>query len=130
MPKSEHKALQERMKFIDVPQAKETRQCKAWHPLLRADNICTVQYPLHVKCTTICATHTTCRLKQLNHMHHKGKKSRGVCETLTMPPAATKSKKAIFSAKVKVKVTKSLTLISFERASLVEYACQIGSLYL
>ena len=51
--------------------------------------------------------------------------SRCVCETQTMPPAATKSKKAIFSAKVKVKVTRSLTLVSFERASLVEYACQI-----
>ena len=46
-----------------------------------------------------------------------------------MPPAATKSKKAIFSTKVKVKVTRSLTLVSFERASLVEYACQIWSLY-
>ena len=42
-----------------------------------------------------------------------------------MPPVATKSKKAIFSFKVKVKVTRSLTLVSFERASLVEYACQI-----
>ena len=42
-----------------------------------------------------------------------------------MPPAVTKSKKAIFSAKVKVKVTRSMTLVSFERASLVEYACQI-----
>ena len=52
-------------------------------------------------------------------------KSRGVCETLTMPPAATKSEKAIFRAKVKVKVTTSLTLVSFERASLVEYAYQI-----
>ena len=52
-------------------------------------------------------------------------KSRCVFETLNMPPVATKSKKAIFSAKVKVKVTSSLTLVSFERASLVEYACQI-----
>ena len=46
-------------------------------------------------------------------------------KTLTMPPKATKSKKAIFRAKVKVKVTRSLTLVSFERASLVEYACHI-----
>ena len=46
-------------------------------------------------------------------------KSRCVCETLTMPPAATKENKAIFKAKVKVKVTRSLTLVSFERASLV-----------
>ena len=42
--------------------------------------------------------------------------------------AATKSKKLFFSFKVKVKVTRSFTLISFERVSLVEYACQIWSL--
>ena len=43
-----------------------------------------------------------------------------------MPPATTKlKKKTIFSTKVKVKVTRLLTLMSFERASLVEYACQI-----
>ena len=55
-----------------------------------------------------------------------GKKNQGVfVKHYSMPPAATKSKKAIFSFKVKVKVTKSLTLVSFERASLVEYACQI-----
>ena len=43
-----------------------------------------------------------------------------------MPPVATKSKKAIFNPKVKVKVTRLLTLVSFEMASLVEYmyACQ------
>ena len=58
----------------------------------------------------------------------QNKKSICVCETQTMPPAATKSKKAIFRAKVKVKVTRSLTLVSFERASLVEYACQIRGL--
>ena len=45
-------------------------------------------------------------------------------------PGGNKVQKAIFSAKVKVKVTRSLTLVSFERASLVEYACQIWSLYL
>ena len=49
----------------------------------------------------------------------------GIC-----PRWQPKSKKAIFSTKVKVKVTRSLTLVSFERASLVEYACQIWSLYL
>ena len=38
------------------------------------------------------------------------------------PP--TKSEKAIFSVKVKVKVTKSLNLVSIERASLVEYECK------
>ena len=45
-------------------------------------------------------------------------------------PAATESKQAIFSTQVKVKVTRSSTLVSFERALLVEYACQIRSLYL
>ena len=45
-------------------------------------------------------------------------------------PGGNKVKKAIFSFKVKDKVTRSLTLVSFERASLVEYACQIWSLYL
>ena len=41
-----------------------------------------------------------------------------------------KSEKAIFSIKVKVKVTGSLTFVSLERASLVKYACKIWSLYL
>ena len=44
----------------------------------------------------------------------------------TMPPVAKKVQKAILSFKVEVKVTRSLTLVSFERASLVEYACQIS----
>ena len=57
-------------------------------------------------------------------------KSRGVCETLQYAPGGNKVEKAIFSFKVKVKVTRSLTLVSFGRASLVEYACQIWSLYL
>ena len=48
----------------------------------------------------------------------------------SMPPGGNKVEKAIFSFKVKVKVTRSLTLVSFERASLVEYACQIWGLYL
>ena len=55
----------------------------------------------------------------------KKKKSRGVCETLQYAPGGNKVEKAIFSFKVKVEVTRSLTLVSFERASLVEYACQI-----
>ena len=49
------------------------------------------------------------------------------------PPAATKSKKAIFSTVGKVKVTRSLTLMSFEKAPLVENAkkkIQIWNLYL
>ena len=49
------------------------------------------------------------------------KKSRGVCETLWYAPGGNKVEKVIFSFKVKVKVTRSLTLVSFERASLVEY---------
>ena len=54
-----------------------------------------------------------------------------VCLRNTMPPAVTESEKAIFfSTKVKVKVTRSLTLESFERASLFEYARQIWSRYL
>ena len=40
-------------------------------------------------------------------------------------PEGNKVQHAIFSFKVKVKVTRSLTVVSFERASLVEYACQI-----
>ena len=48
-----------------------------------------------------------------------------VCET-RMPPAAS-TKLAIFnSIKVMVKVTRSLTLESFERISLVVYACHTG----
>ena len=54
----------------------------------------------------------------------------GVCETLQYAPGGNKVEKAIFSFKVKVKVTRSLTLVSIERASLVQYACQIWSLYL
>ena len=44
-----------------------------------------------------------------------------------MPPATTKSKKAIFRATVKVKVTRSLTLVPSERASLVEYEVSISN---
>ena len=52
------------------------------------------------------------------------KKSRGVCETLQYASSGNKVEKAIFSFKVK----RSLTLVLFERASLVEYACLIWSL--
>ena len=54
------------------------------------------------------------------------KQSRCVCETLQYAPGGNKAQKAIFN----VKVIRSLTLVSFERASLVEYACQIWSLFL
>ena len=40
-----------------------------------------------------------------------------------MKHSGNKVLKAIFGFKVKVKVTRSLTLVTFERASLVEYAC-------
>ena len=40
-------------------------------------------------------------------------------------PGGNKVQKAIFSFKVKVKATRSLTLVSIEKGSLVEYACQI-----
>ena len=49
----------------------------------------------------------------------------GVCEALQYAPGGNKVEKAIFSFKVKVRVTRSLTLVLFERATLVEYACQI-----
>ena len=42
-----------------------------------------------------------------------------------MPWVAREYEKAIFSMKVKLKVTWSLNFESFERASLVENACQI-----
>ena len=45
-------------------------------------------------------------------------------------PSGNKVNKGIFSVKVTVKVTRSSNLLSFERALLVEYACQIWSLYL
>ena len=41
-------------------------------------------------------------------------------------PGGNKVQKASFSFKVKVKVTRSLTLVSFERASLVEYEVSIS----
>ena len=50
---------------------------------------------------------------------NKKKKPMGVCETVQYDPGGNKVEKAIFSFKVKVKVTRSLTLVSFERASLV-----------
>ena len=40
-------------------------------------------------------------------------------------PGGNKVNISYFYTKVKVKITMSLTLVPFERASLVEYACQI-----
>ena len=47
-----------------------------------------------------------------------------VCET-RMFPAVTNTKLAIFDINVTIKVTMSLTMVSFARVSFVEYACQI-----
>ena len=46
------------------------------------------------------------------------------------PQQQQSPKLTIFSIKVTIKVTRSLTLVSFEWVSSVEYACQIWSLYL
>ena len=52
-----------------------------------------------------------------------------MCLWNTNAPSSKKNPKlAIFSIKVTVEVTRSLTLVSFERVSLVEYTCQIWSL--
>ena len=60
-------------------------------------------------------------------------KSRGVCETLQYapppPPPATKLEKSFLSFKVKVKVTRSLTLESLERASLVDAKYEVSISY-
>ena len=50
----------------------------------------------------------------------KKKKKIKMCLWNTMSLAATESEKSIFSTKFKVKVIMSLTLVSFERVSLVE----------
>ena len=50
--------------------------------------------------------------------------------TYEIPQQQKSPKLAIFSIKVTVKVTMSLTLVLLERVSLAEYACQICSLYL
>ena len=60
----------------------------------------------------------------------KIKISRCVCETLTMPPAATKSKKLFLASRSKSRSQGHWPWCHLERASLAEYACQIWSLYL
>ena len=55
---------------------------------------------------------------------NKVKKSQGVF-VKHYAPGGNKVQKGIFSFKVRVNITRSLTLVSFERLSLVEYACQI-----
>ena len=54
----------------------------------------------------------------------------GVFVKHQMPRRQQSQKLPISSIKVTVKVTRSLTLVSFDRVLLVEYACQIWSLYL
>ena len=44
--------------------------------------------------------------------------------------SSTKSERAIFCIKVTIKVNRSLTLLSFERATFVKPKCQTRSLYL
>ena len=73
---------------------------------------------------------TVSAVEKYNRTLYIKQKSRGVCETLEYAPGGNEVEKAIFSFKVKVKVIRSLTLVSFVRASLVEYACQVWSLYL
>ena len=68
-------------------------------------------------------------LKKFVKHKTSAKKSRCVCETLC-PRQQQSPKLAIFRIKITVKVTRSLAMVSFERVSLVEYACQIWSLYL
>ena len=60
----------------------------------------------------------------LNWRYFPEKKNQGVF-VKHYAPGGNKVQKAIFNFKVKVKVTRSITLVSFERASLMEYACQI-----
>ena len=62
------------------------------------------------------------RIDENKKKPHKTK-NQGVCELLC--PCGNKVQKAILSFKVEVYVTRLLTLVSFERVSLVEYACQI-----
>ena len=56
-------------------------------------------------------------------MFIQNEKLRYVCETLC--PRRQQSPKSYFSFKVKVNVTMLLTLVLFERASFIEYACKI-----
>ena len=57
---------------------------------------------------------------------HKNENKNQVVLVKHYAPGGKKVQKAIFSTKV----TRSLTLVSFERASIVEHACQIWSLCL
>ena len=50
------------------------------------------------------------------------KEAEGVCETW-MPPVVTESKTAIFNLNVTVNATRSITLVSLERVSLVDLQC-------
>ena len=57
-------------------------------------------------------------------------KIKPVCLLNTKAPGNNKVQNWLFLVLVMVKVTSSFTLVSFERVSLVEYVCQIWSLYL
>ena len=73
-----------------------------------------------------CSQHKNMQKKFVPKAHFK---NQGVF-VKNYAPRGNKVQKAISSFKVKVKATRSLTLLSFERAALVEYACHIWSLYL
>ena len=53
-----------------------------------------------------------------------------MCLWNTITPAESKSKSSYFKHEGHVKVTRSLTLVSFERTSLVEHASKLSSLHL
>ena len=103
------------------------RHCNSWSHFFSVLTV-HVQFMLEEGYTVI-ATYCICAnfASEFAHIsrfriHHT--KLRCVCETLC--PRWQICPKTIFSFKVEVKVTRLLTLVSFERASLVEYAYQIS----
>ena len=77
---------------------------------------------------SITTNHAEARVAFLVFWSAQKQKSMCVCETLCS--RRQHSPKSYFSFKLKVKVTTSLTLVSFERASLAGYRFQIWSIYL
>ena len=63
---------------------------------------------------------------EMRRQKAKQNRTNKMCLWNTMPLAALKSNK-YFNGKVTIKVTMLLALVSFERASLVKYACQISN---
>ena len=124
--------------FLQNEEVKNQNEC-SWNfkncPLLKSGttlHICTYDYVSFI----LCAADS---LIDSNWPSGSPVTSKRYCEEIKKnqgvfvkhyAPGGNKVQKAIFSYKIKVKVTRSLTLVSFERASLEEYACQIWSLYL